>query len=121
MLIDLAWKARGQRQLLESANMQQALKANGRCGEVLVGYAYPAYCKFNAKKDGKCLHHYKLGLKTTEPHLLDADLVTALKLLWFFLPNEEPFDPHTKKADEKEKNKRWFEACELYQKYVGRL
>ena len=49
------------------------------------------------------------------------DLAKALKLLWFFLPDEEPFDPHTRNAKQKEINSRWHSACELYQKYVGGL
>lgn len=52
---------------------------------------------------------------------IDSDFRDALNLLWFFLPNEEPYNPHTKKSDEKEKNRRWSDGCKLYQKYVGKL
>ncbi len=54
-------------------------------------------------------------------NITNDDAVEALKLLWFFLPDAEPYNPHTTKANEKEKNKRWHEACELYQKYVGAI
>ncbi len=100
MLVDLAWKARAQR---ESGDREV------KCGVNAVGSSHTSGSNPAPIP------------QTTAPNLLDADLVTALKLLWFFLPNEEPCDPHTKKANEKEKNKRWFEACELYQKYVGRI
>lgn len=100
MLVDLAWKARAQR---ESGDREV------KCGTNAVGSSD------TSGSNPAPIH------QSTKQNLLDADLVAALKLLWFFLPNEEPYDPHTKKAAEKEKNKRWFEACNLYQKYVGRM
>ena len=52
---------------------------------------------------------------------LEDDLAKCLKLLWFFLPDEEPCNPHSNKASDKERNKRWHEACNLYHKYAGQL
>lgn len=53
----------------------------------------------------------------TEP---TDELKDALRLMWFFLPENEPA-PHSRKAADKERNKRWHSACELYHKYAGQL
>lgn len=50
-----------------------------------------------------------------------SDLQEALRLLWFFLPEHEPCNPHSNKSADKERNKRWHSACSLYQKYAGQL
>ena len=52
---------------------------------------------------------------------LDEDFAEALRLLWFFLPQHEPANPHSNRAVDEEKNKRWYAACDLYQKYAGQL
>jgi len=49
------------------------------------------------------------------------EMAEAMRLLWFFLPEHEPANPHSNKAIDKEKNKRWHAACELYHKYAGQL
>jgi hypothetical protein len=48
----------------------------------------------------------------------ESDLHKALKLMWFFLPEHEPCNPHSNKATDKERNKRWHSACDLYQKHA---
>lgn len=50
-----------------------------------------------------------------------SDAWEILRLLWFFLPEHEPRNPHSKKATDIEHNKRWHKACELYQKYAGQI
>lgn len=59
-----------------------------------------------------------LESKTTKE--FSDDFNEALRLLWFFLPDKEP-DPHSNKATDKERNKRWHKACEIYHKYAGQL
>jgi hypothetical protein len=51
----------------------------------------------------------------------EAGAWEVLRLLWFFLPEHEPCNPHSKKATDIERNKRWSRACEIYQKYAGRI
>jgi len=69
------------------------------------------------------LDSYELVLTQIDNYIfgLKEERATCLELLWFFLPAEEPCNPHTTKANEKEKNKRWHEACGLYQKHAGSL
>jgi hypothetical protein len=52
---------------------------------------------------------------------LRDEFYEALRLLWFFLPAEEPCSPHSTRKDSIERNRRWNAACELYQKYAGQL
>ena len=63
-------------------------------------------------------------LRTKQPErdsMECEDAWEALRLLWWFLPENEPCNPHSKKAIDIERNKRWHRACEIYQKYAGRI
>ena len=95
-MIDVAWRARAQRE------------AGGR---EVKGGLYAEGSSLPSGSNPAPLHQIK--------DLSNPELMQALKLMWFFLPNEEPHDPHTRNAKEREVNKRWNEACELYHKYVG--
>lgn len=49
------------------------------------------------------------------------DFREALRLMWFFLPEHEPCDPHSTKAKDIKRNKEWHKACELYHKYISEM
>lgn len=96
--------------------MQEALKANGKCGEQLAGYKYPRFCRFNVVTNGKCRHHRDGVDSRPEPDWRNIALRLA-EALNYWLPDEEPYSPITKNKKQIYHNLRWREACDVLDGY----